>query len=274
MPDKPSLYVVEKKEVVILVVLFVLVTVLSFTLGVRYGESVGKKTALEQAEARRELGEQGAIGGGTLGQDDADHGEEKAGDHAKAEAKGHGDERGEAKDDKAEGHGGAEHGEPKAAAKGDSHGEAHGSSPESAAKSSAASSGGAGSSHEAAIDKNSDEYLLNALKEAGVEPPGGKAPKGAKLPEEVKEAPARKIPGGSYVIQVGSHPTRAEAEAQVRALKAKKVNAEILAPFKDKQGEWHRVVIGSYRNKRDADKEASGLKGRGSIVSFFVWRLP
>jgi hypothetical protein len=56
MTEKPSLYVVEKKEVIILVVLFVLVTVLSFTLGVRYGESVGKKIAHEQEQAAREQG--------------------------------------------------------------------------------------------------------------------------------------------------------------------------------------------------------------------------
>lgn len=271
MPDKPSLYVVEKKEVVILVVLFVLVTVLSFTLGVRYGESVGKKVALEQAQAARELGEAGTVGGsGTLGA--AGEGESKS--PAKGE---HADSHGEKGDDhdkpteiKAAGskdsHAPADHGAD-AHAKGESH---NPTSPEGAAKSSASGSGG-----NEAVDKNSDEYLLNALKEAGVEPPGGKAPKGAKLPDDVKASPARpRIPGGTYVIQVGSHPTRNEAETQVRQLKTKRVNAEILPPFKDKQGEWHRVVVGSYRNKRDADKEASGLKGKGSIVSFFVWRLP
>jgi hypothetical protein len=65
MSDKPSLYVVEKKEVVILVILFVLVTVLAFTMGVRYGESVGKKAAKEQAAAEVKTGLAGAemIGG-------------------------------------------------------------------------------------------------------------------------------------------------------------------------------------------------------------------
>lgn len=262
MPDKPSLYVVEKKEVVILVVLFVLVTVISFTLGVRYGESVGKKTALEQAQAARELGEAGVEGGaGTLGK--AGH-EEAKGDHAKDD--GHGETKAAHDEKPAEIKAGDDH------AKAPAHDESHApTSPEAAAKSSSTG----GSQPGEAIDKNSDEYLLNALKDAGVEPPGGKAPKGATLPGDVKPSASRpKIPGGSYVIQVGSHPTRAEAETQVRALKARRVNAEILPPFKDKQGEWHRVVIGSYRNKRDADKEAAGLKGKGSIVSFFVWRLP
>jgi cell division protein FtsN len=144
-------------------------------------------------------------------------------------------------------------------------------SPEDAAK----HSPGGASSHEA-VDKNSDEYLLNALKDAGVEPPGGKAPRDEKLPGAVKEAPraATKARSGTYVIQVGSHPTQGEAESQVRALRASKVHAEILPAFKDKQGEWHRVVIAGFKTKREAEKEASGLKGKGSIVSYFVWRLP
>lgn len=270
MSDKPSLYVVEKKEVVILVVLFVLVTVLSFTLGVRYGESVGKKTAHEQELAAKEHGEAMTdAGGGTLGkavppEAHAEHGEAKPDEHGEAKAPAtHGSEpagHDAHKETKPE-----EHGEAKAP---DPH------SPEGAAKSTSRDSEGA---PREAVDKNSDEYLLNALKEAGVEPPGGKSPKSTKLPDDVKEhaAPARpKVVSGTYVIQVGSHPTRAEAESQVRQLKARRISAEILPPFKDRQGEWHRVVIGSYKNKREADKEASGLKGKGSIVSFFVWRLP
>jgi len=257
MSDKPSLYVVEKKEVVILVVLFVLVTVLSFTLGVRYGEAVGKKTAHEQDLAAKEHGEAvGELGGGTLGkvQGSAKQDDKAAAPHDPLEG---GDAHKEAKNDA--------QGDTKAL---DPH------SPENIAKAMPHSSETA---PQEAVDKSSDEYLLNALKEAGVEPPGGKAPKDSKLPDAVKEpTPSRplKALSGSFVIQVGSHPTRNEAESQVRQLKARRISAEILPPFKDKQGEWHRVVIGSYKNKRDADKEASGLKGKGSIVSFFVWRLP
>lgn len=267
MSEKPSLYVVEKKEVIILVVLFVLVTVLSFTLGVRYGESVGRKIAVEQTRAEEQQGgEAHGSGGGTLGKNGGhdEQGSLEKHEEGKEEAKK--DEHGEHKDSAHE-----EHGEHKDAAKGEDHGE-KGESPEGAAKKSSSVS----ATHEA-VDKNSDEYLLNALKDAGVEPPGGKSPKDAKLPESVKEAPARttsKARSGSFVIQVGSHPTQGEAEAQVRSLKAKKVSAEILPPFKDRQGEWHRVVISGFKAKRDAEKEASALKSRGSIVSYFVWRLP
>jgi hypothetical protein len=282
--EKPSLYVVEKKEVIILVVLFVLVTVLSFTLGVRYGESVGKKLAHEQEIANREQGGgDETSGSGTLGKGPA-HSDEagslekpegkpearpEEGKEAKAPAPG---VHAEAAKPGEAGHEAAHEGAPAKPETKETH------SPEAAAKTSAAT----GASHEA-VDKNSDEYLLNALKDAGVEPPGGKAPDNAKLPDEVKttreaEASAPKAVSharsGTYVIQVGSHPTEGEAESQVRSLKSRKVSAEILPPFRDKQGEWHRVVIGGFKSKRDAEKEATGLKGRGSIVSYFVWRLP
>jgi cell division protein FtsN len=222
MSDKPSLYVVEKKEVIILVILFVLVTVLSFTMGVKYGESVGKKSVKEQVAAEEEAGGQGAEAiGGKLG----DGGADAPGATSSPEVATH---------------------EERAA-------------PSAAEKSAARE----------AVDKNSDEYLLNALKESGIEPPGGKAPGDAKLPQDVK-----RVKSGSYVIQVGSHPTRSEAESQVRQLAAKKVSAEILTPFKDRQGEWHRVVVGSFKTKREAEREAAQLKGRRAITSFFVWRLP
>lgn len=261
MADKPSLYVVEKKEVIILVVLFVLVTVLSFTLGVRYGESVGKKLAREQDQAAREIGgNEAGPGGGTLGKG-GEH-KDEAGSLEKPEK-----EKGE-KEEKTEK---AEKTESKPEEKTEAPKSRESHSPEEAAKSSHASPSRGN------VDKNSDEYLLNALKEAGVESPGGKAPKGAELPTEVKEAPAKapsRARSGSYVIQVGSHPTDNEANGQVRSLKSRHVSAEILPPFKDKQGEWHRVVISGFKSKKEAEKEATALKAKGSIASYFIWRLP
>ena len=62
------------------------------------------------------------------------------------------------------------------------------------------------------------------------------------------------------MIQVGSHPTKHEADDQIHSLKSGHVSAIILPPFKDKQGEWFRVVIGSYKTKTEAEKEAKHLK--------------
>lgn len=243
MSDKPSLYVVEKKEVVILVVLFVLVTVLAFSMGVKYGESLGKNSVHVQEEYKTQVGatDAGEVGG-KLGE------AEEPPTHA-APAEAHGEKKEE--------HGAKHEAEP---AKHEEE-KPHAAEPAKPAPNIAA--------QQPAIDKNSDEALLKALKEEGVEPPGGKSPEEAALPSHVKAAKS-----GSFVIQVGSHPTRGEAESQIRQLKAKGVNADVLAPFKDKQGEWHRVVVGSYKNKREADREAAQLKAKGAILSYFVWRLP
>jgi len=225
MSDKPSLYVVEKKEVVVLVVLFVLVTVLAFTMGVKYGESLGQQGKAIKEEYAAEIGAQAPAGGklggaSTLQVEQAKEVGERS-EHSKPE------------------------GEKPTTMTPDEIGAA-----------------------QVVAEKNSDEALLEALRSEGVEPPGGKAPGGASLPSEVKVAAV-----GTYVIQVGSHLTRSEAELQLRSLRAKELGAEILTPFKDKQGEWHRVVIGGFKNKRDADREALALKNKGLILSYFVWRI-
>lgn len=255
MSDKPSLYVVERKEVVILVVLFVLVTVLAFTMGVKYGESVGRKHGHEEAAIQKqESGAEEEKLGGTLG-------EGKESKTASAEAPAH---EAAVKD---EGHHeaaqGGEAGQEKAAEK-----ETHAAkteepkAPEKQDPDVKATVSGATA---AAVDANSDEYLLNALKNSQIEPPKGKA---QELPSEVKS-----IKAGTYVIQVGSHPTRAEADDQVRALKAKKISAKVLPPVKEKNAQWHRVVISGFKNKADADREAKLLKSRNQIASYFIWRF-
>lgn len=271
MADKPNLIVVERREVVIMVFIGFALLALVLTLGIRYGILLGKREAHEMAMAGKEIGEESsAIGTGTLGKGEG--AEEKAGDKPAEHGAESKDSHGEAshgEEGKADSHGAAP---AEKSAKGEGS-ESH--SPEAAPK---AARNESAPSHEVA-DKSSDEYLLNALKDTGVEPPGGKAPREAKLPDSVKEAKpqtgsAAHFPAGSYVIQVGSHPTANEAQAQLRQLKGKKIKAEVLPAFKDRQGEWHRVVLGSYKTKRDAEREASALKSKGSITSYFVWRLP
>jgi cell division septation protein DedD len=262
MADKPSLYVVEKKEVVILIILFVLITVLAFTMGVKYGEKVGHKAAVVEDEAAQELrAENKEAAGGTLGGASASKdGEEAHGQKGSGAIDQHG-----AKEPGSKAHGAAGH---SSAEKGKSGSDD--SNPEAAARALPASENeGLDSGSKVAVDRNSDQYLLSALKQEGIEPPGGSSPKAETLPQDVK-----RVRPGTFVIQVGSHPTRAEAETQLRALKARKVAAEILTPFKDRQGEWHRVVIPGFKAKKEAEKEATALRSSGAVSSFFVWRLP
>lgn len=236
MAEKPSLYVVERKEVVILVVLFILVTVLSFTVGVRYGEKMGRQLNHEEASAQSQVEDESVdkTGGGTLTPG-------KPGALAKLE---------------------------KSIAEG---GKLDENSPEKLAKASEAAGkkeGGGKLELKNSVDSTSDAALLLALKDAGVEPPSGKSPSGLNLPDEIKSPTP-----GSFVIQVGSHPTKREAEEQVRSLKGGSIDAQILPAFKDKQGEWFRVVISGYKNKNEAEKDGKQLKNKGLIRSYFVRKM-
>ncbi|NUM88546.1 MAG: SPOR domain-containing protein [Bdellovibrionales bacterium] len=234
MSDKPSLYVVEKREVVILVILFVLVTVLSFTVGVKYGESIGRRTGRVEMEAEKEHRQQEADKqGGTLGAGEAVSPQEVPAKAPEEQAGGH-----------AEGHAV----EPAA-------------SPEAHAPDAPKLS----NETVRAVDKNSDEYLLKALRESGVETP---VEKEKKLPSDVK-----KVKPGSYVIQVGSYPTKRDADQMLASLRKKGVEALILPPFKDQQGEWYRVVVGSYSSRGGAEKDAKQMQGKGLVRSFFVKRI-
>jgi len=237
MSDKPSLYVVEKKEVVILVVLFVLVTLLSFTVGVKYGESLGRKANIEEKLAEKENDAHKEIHGGSLGDVQPNAVEEKHEAHAKANDHGTQEK--------------VDH---------DSHNDGHTVNTNIITKD---------KKKNISVDNDSDEYLLSALKEAGVQPPSDKTESATpKLPEETKAVKA-----GSYVIQIGSFPTKKDAEQQERLYRSKKLDVSIMSPIKDKQGEWYRVSVGSYSNKSDAEKAARKYKDKGLIKSYFVRRV-
>ncbi len=248
MAEKPSLYVVEKKEVVILVIMFILVTVLAFTLGVKYGESVGRSAAVAQFDADKAHADAAADKvGGTLGAEGVEKPEAAPAPEVQAKSSEH----------EAKAH---EEQSPEASAEAGKHSaETDNDKEESDAKLTNETA--------AAVDANSDKYLLEALRGAGVETPIEKNP-AKQLPQTVKSVKA-----GDYVIQVGSYPTKRDAERQVNALRQKKLSASILPPFKDRQGEWYRVVLGNYKNRNSAEKDAKGLKSSGQIRSYFVKKL-
>jgi cell division protein FtsN len=300
MSSKPSLYVVERKEVVVLVILFVLVTVLAFTLGVKYGETLGRKAFLQDQNVQNKMQDElaGKGGSGLLGESheaaksEAPHGEatepekDEHGKPAAAEA-GHG------------GHGeGAGHGSPEDAAKtgepkatdehgGGSHSKpTHESSPEEAAqpKVDAAKSNDKSLKDrpKEPVDTNSDQHLLQALQEAGIQPPKGGAGakagvassvegKPTKLPDEIKTTKMPRV--GSFTIQVGSYPTKSDAEQQLKRLKDVQLDAMMLAPVSERNGEWYRVTVGTYTTKTEADKAAKSIQAKGHVKTYFVRKV-
>lgn len=294
MTKKPSLYVVERRELVILVILFVLVTILAFTMGVKYGQNLGRKESQDaQHQAAQALDASSAAGGklGEAGSSASEH-------TAKA------DEHGEAPKTDAE-HGVAAGHDAKPAEKGE-HGKVAEKSEkkdEHAAKADAEEEHGAAPATTAVatpartvvVDKNTsketDEYLLNALKEAGIErrrPEAGTAGKTesaekkgaaeedeeAGLPENVKAAPKGAVVSSSYfTIQVGSHVTEAEAKRHVKELQSEHLSPVILPNVDSDGAKRYRVALGKYPDKNRAESAAKGFKAKGQIDSYFVRKV-
>ena|SRR3989344_8781165 len=241
MSNKPSLYVVERKEVVLLVILFVLVTVFAFTIGVKYGESMGKQVAVKTEEVEKEL----------------DKGLGHAGGHLGAEAT--------PSPAKEETHAADPHAS-------DTHtAESHAAPPSHSPEDAARKTDEVASKHENNEDKSSDDAeLLEALKKAGIESPGEKK---NTLPTEVKYSERSGRLGTHFSIQVGSYPTTQDAERQAKELRAKRLEAEVLPPIADKNGQWFRVTIGKYSTSQAAKQAADRLQAEGKINNFFVRKI-
>lgn len=308
MTKKPSLYVVERKEVVILVVLFVLVTVLAFTMGVKYGENLGQKQAREKQAAETAFADTPGTAGGHLGSDastakPAAHGsvpETASGGHGEA---GHGDDGHGAKPADQD-TGDKTHAE---AGHGAGHGDTHDAHVPPAATPSAPLAGAAPKTPGAksADLQDTDEYLLNALKEAGIEKSQANAQAGApvrkqeaenldeesarphaggdageedeaaKLPTQVKGKAGKPPVDDYWVIQVASYPTEQEAKRHAERLRAQSLEPIVFSGMDSKSGKWYRVALGKYADKERAGEVARTYKQKGWIgSSSFVRKAP
>ncbi len=275
MSKKPSLFVVERKEVVILAILFILSIVLTFTVGVKYGEIVGRKAAVEEITADEGLKEAKSNMGGALN-DEAAH------------------------DSTAK----VEQGKTKKIAEGaatDSKDINSAGEPEKKMEISAEAAAGINADQKSAANelsemeedskksakglvevngggsaKDNDEELLNALKDAGIE----KKSDGEVEPEaEEKSLPAEVVErtndfaGPHFVIQVGSYPTKRDAERHLSRLKAQKLDPRILPSAETKNGRWFRVALGRYDDRNIAVQKARTFKRRGLIKDYFVRKV-
>lgn len=277
MSTKPSLYVVERKEVVVLVILFVLVTVLAFTMGVKYGESLGRKAFLQDQTAQVKIQEElaGKGGSGTLGEGAAGaSGAEKAA-HSEAPAEStavHAPNPNASPEELAGAHGDAHKAvEPPKA-------ELAGGKTEAKQDEKLVESKGLHEHPKEPVDTNSDQHLLEALKDAGIQSPKAGAVKleknlkqSTKLPDEVKSL---KVPrSGSFTVQVGSYPTRGDAEQQLKRLKENRLDAMMLAPVSERDGNWFRVTVGSFSTKAEAERSGKQWQSKGQIKNFFVRKM-
>lgn len=75
---------------------------------------------------------------------------------------------------------------------------------------------------------------------------------------------------GSLTLQVGSFPDAAEANRRVERLKAAGITARVVTAQLPGRGTWHRVQIGRFVTREEADRYGKQLRAKGDIQDFIV----
>ena len=76
--------------------------------------------------------------------------------------------------------------------------------------------------------------------------------------------------GALFTVQIKASPNRAEAEEEVRQLKAQNISAYIVKSDVPGKGTFFRVRAGVFSSRNDANKYGANLQQRGVISEFFV----
>lgn len=75
---------------------------------------------------------------------------------------------------------------------------------------------------------------------------------------------------GKFTVQITAAPSQAEADATVKELKGKGIDAYILKSQVPGKGTFYRVRAGSFNNASDARKYGETLKQQGIVSEFFI----
>jgi SPOR domain len=76
--------------------------------------------------------------------------------------------------------------------------------------------------------------------------------------------------GQLFTVQIKASPTRADADEEVRQLKAQNISAYIVKSDVPGKGVFYRVRAGVFSSRNDASKYGANLQQRGVISEFFV----
>lgn len=82
-----------------------------------------------------------------------------------------------------------------------------------------------------------------------------------------------KLAAGKYTLQVGSHRTIEEANAQVKELRDKGFDSFYLGVEIPGKGTWYRVGIGMYPTKEMAESSANNLKKTKEMPTFIIQKM-
>src|SRR5262245_42736557 len=76
--------------------------------------------------------------------------------------------------------------------------------------------------------------------------------------------------GTFFTVQIKASPTRAEADEEVRQLKAQSIAAYVVKSDVPGKGVFYRVRAGVFSSRNDANKYGANLQQRGVISEYFV----
>src|SRR5262249_59545281 len=76
--------------------------------------------------------------------------------------------------------------------------------------------------------------------------------------------------GALFTVQIKASPTKAEADEEVRQLKAKSISAYIVKSEVPGKGIFYRVRAGVFSNRDDTKRFGANLQHRGVVSDFFV----
>lgn len=109
--------------------------------------------------------------------------------------------------------------------------------------------------------------------------PAHAAPKADSVPSAPKgsapaqpAAPEAAMTSGKFTLQVGSHPTLAESVEQMDRLKSQGLEAFRKSVDLKEKGLWHRVYLGGYASKDEAEKAGAKFRDQHLVESFVVTR--
>lgn len=90
----------------------------------------------------------------------------------------------------------------------------------------------------------------------------------------VKSAPASGSPASRYTLQVGSYPSLSDAEPELLKLNENGLRAEVREVEITGKGKWYRLFVGQFDTVKDADKAGKNFRKERRIADFVVVRSP
>lgn len=239
---KRELLVFKKKEVIVVIVLLALVSLFSFTLGVRLGKQLGAShKAVTHDDAHAPLHDAGS--------------EEHSAPKTEAHAVAHADK---AHEEKAVEDHATQQEESKATAE-------HAKSEDSA------TTGNHDVKTDAILAHELDAAKAGAGKKISMSYPSEK--KTEKKIEHGSQKKSEKVMAGKYYLQVGSHQEEKEADDQVSELRRHGLDAFKVPANIPAKGMHYRVGVGIFPTKDMADKAGSNWKRTKNLPPYFLQKF-